>query len=128
MDPVIAVLLQAAGVVGGALANEGAKRAVGEAWDRALAAIKRCVGANDPTLATAERLRLAAPDESSAAPVREQLSKMRFGDSPDLLTAVQPLAAALTQQGVQLPAIYVNTIKGAAVVMGNQTNTFNEGL
>ena len=125
MDPVIAVLLQAAGVIGSTLLSETAKRAVGETWDTAMKAIKRRLGADHPAPALAERLRSAGDAEAEAAPLREQLAKMQLGDDPELLDAVRPLSAALSQHGLQAPTVYANTIKGAAVVMGNQTNHFD---
>lgn len=104
--------------------NETAKRAVGEAWDTAITAIKQRLGPMHPAPVLAEQLRLAGDTESAAAPLRELLSTIQLGDDPEVRQAVQPLSLVLAQQGLALPAVQANTINGAGVVMGNQTNHF----
>lgn len=123
MDSSIAVLLQAATMIGNAALDEASKRAVGDAWEAAKGAIKRKLGGSHPVPAIMDNLPAAAGNEVRMAALQGQLAPLQLGSDPDVLMAVERLAASMRH--TTHIHVTAHEVKGAQIVQGPQTNYFN---
>ena len=117
------ILIQAAATFGNSALGEAGKRAVGQAWEAAVAAIRRQFGAAHPAPALIESLRGAAGNEAQTAAIGKHLAAMNLGSDPAVAAAVEELSAALRQPQTTVTA---HTIYGGGVVYGNVHQTFGK--